>query len=134
MRVGKIAATTVYIAAVAAVSFWVRGCCSPKGQMQLVATVIDGPTHQIIPNPGFGGAAKYATCDVYYGGGAGGGGQTKGPCQSWVVYSEDAGGQITVNATGYQQQTYDVPPADTSACGQPDRPTKTFAMVRSPSM
>ncbi len=130
----SIAAMTLYVAAVSAMAMSFRGCCSPKGQIQLLATVVDDPTSQIIPSVTFTGAAKYAQCNRYYGdNGAGGGGQSNGPCARWIVYSVDEGGQILVSADGYETQSYDVAPADEEACGTPDRPTHTFRMVRKPS-
>jgi len=120
----------ILIVALAAIA----GCCDPKGQFELLATVVDGPTGQIIPTPAFGGDAAYAKCKTFYGGGGiGGGNQNNGPCLVWIVFANENGKAVTIGAEGYEPQSFTVPKADPNACGAPDTDEKTFRLKRSGS-
>jgi hypothetical protein len=123
-------AVVALVALALAVTF--AGCCDPKGQFELVATVVDGPTGQLIPMPVFVGDAAYAKCQSYFGqmNGAGGSAQNKGPCFKWLVYANENGKSIIIGAEGYHSQTFDVPKGDPNACGLPDTSTKTFRLKR----
>ncbi|HVY47064.1 MAG TPA: hypothetical protein VHB21_14350 [Minicystis sp.] len=125
------AAASLLFAAAGALAL--GGCCNPKGQFELTATVVDGPTGQLIPLPGFGGDAAYAKCVTHFGdqnGGMGGGTQSMGPCRSWLVYADENGGTIKVTAAGYASQSFQVPKSNEDACGPPDTATKTFRLQR----
>jgi hypothetical protein len=121
--------------ALAFVALTACGCCDPKGQFELLATVVDGPTGQLIPTPAFGGDAAYAKCNSFYGGGGGvgGGTQTSGPCLIWIVFADENGKSVTIGADGYESQSFAVPKAPSDACGPPDSKKMTFRLKRSGS-
>jgi hypothetical protein len=131
----RVAIALAFVALVAfPLAFADSGCCDPKGQFELIATVVDGPTGQLIPTPSFGGDASYAKCKTFYGGGGiGGGNQNEGPCLDWIVFADENGKTISIGAEGYEVQSFTVPKGDSNACGAADTEKKTFRLKRSGS-
>jgi len=111
-----------------------EGCfCDELTEFTLQATVVDGPTGQLLPQPIFAGVADdtQTTCMTTLGG-AGGGGQNKGPCRVWRVAAPEKGGKITVTAIGYESESFDVPNKPDLGCGEGDVVQHTFRLKRKP--